>query len=91
MDRANAIVVGVGDEDAAARVDRDSGRAAEPRLPRRPITVPGDAVARHGRDASIRSDTSNRIVAGIGDEQPSPASTANPDAGEPNRRRGPSR
>lgn len=69
VDHSDAVVVGVGDDDASRGVHGDAHRRVEPRLRRGAIDVTGDAVTCNRRDGATRADTPDRMIAGVGDHE----------------------
>ena len=67
VDRANAIVIGVGDDHAPECVDGDADRSVESRLERRAVRKPGFGGSGERRDGTIRRYASDAVVSGVGD------------------------
>ena len=67
-DRADAIVIGVGDIDIALVVHRDADRPVEPRLRRRAVAIARRPVTRERRDRAVRADPADTIGTGLRDE-----------------------
>ncbi len=69
VDDADAVVVGVGDDDAARGVHRHADWRVEASLRGGSVDVPGGAVARDGGHGAVRRDASDGVVARVGHDQ----------------------